>query len=68
MALSKRYCCRFEHKELGLVLYALQLAVEARKAEGKRYDDVLDLKSTLYDLYHERVAVELMVDGELYML
>lgn len=59
----KRYCCRFTQKELGLVLYALQLAIEARKAENKRIDDVIDLKVRLYDLFHERVAVEMYADG-----
>lgn len=47
------------------MLYALQLAIEARKAEGKRIDDVIDLKVRLYDLFHERVAVEMYVDGNL---
>lgn len=57
MVLSKKYSCKFSQQELGLILFALQLAVEARKNEGKRTDDVLRLKSTLYDLYHERTAV-----------
>ena len=39
-------------------LFALQLAIEARKVEGKRFDDVILLKSALNDLLNERMAVE----------
>lgn len=46
------------------MLYALQLVIEARKSAGRKFDDVVDLKSRLYDLYHERVAVEMVVDGK----
>lgn len=57
MVLSKMYSCKFTRKELGLILFALQLVIEARVAEGKRSDDVLRLKRTLYDLLNERTAV-----------
>ena len=56
--MNKRYSCKFSQKELGLILFALQLAIEARKVEGKRFDDVILLKSTLNDLLNERMAVE----------